>query len=263
MIDYKFIEKVREQKNIPEELIERDYAIELLLSYLGQEKFFQKYLVFRGGTALKKVYFPDFRYSEDIDFVTGFISRLSILAEKFGQILAMIAEKFQITLKQKILFPQKGHLQLLISYDIVGEIRLEKIIKVDIVEDNFILPYRRLPLKLSFEDFTGIKASLNTYILESIIVEKIGRILDVVDEPRDLWDLLYLLKSKIKIPTVKNIFIRKYGSEIYLPNLLEGIKKQNYKKNWDIRLKNQLPEPTEYSKIIVDLETLIKKKFKP
>lgn len=262
MIDYKFIERVREQRNVPEETIEKDYVIEILLSGLGQEKSLHKDLVFRGGTALKKVYFPDFRYSEDIDFVTRHTGRLNVFARKFRLILEMIAEKFQITLEQKISFLQKGHLQLFIFYDIVQEIRMEKKVKIDIVEDDCVLPFRERELKFSFFDFSDLKVLVNTYDLESIGVEKIGRILDVVDEPRDLWDLLHLLKLKIKIPALKTTFKKKYGAEIYLPNLLKAIKKPNYKKNWDIRLRNQLPELTEYSEVIDELETLIKSKFK-
>jgi predicted nucleotidyltransferase component of viral defense system len=262
MIDYRFIQKIREEKGIPEETIEKDYLIELLLSYLERDNFFQKYFIFRGGTALKKVYFSDLRYSEDLDFVVSSLSSLTIFTKKFEQILEKVRRDFPVVLGQRFLFPQKGHLQLFVSYDVVPEIRLEKEVKVDIIEEDSIPPSRRRKLTFSFPDFTNLKAFLNTYDLESIVAEKIGRLLDVVDEPRDLWDLWYLLKVKIKIPVVKNVFKKKYGTDIYLPNLLGAIKKSNYEKNWDIRLKNQVPNLIEYSKIIVELETLIKDKLK-
>ncbi|HBY57294.1 MAG TPA: hypothetical protein DEG96_05475 [Candidatus Atribacteria bacterium] len=37
--------------------------------YFSKYNFLCENLVFRGGTALKKIYFPEFRFSEDLDFV--------------------------------------------------------------------------------------------------------------------------------------------------------------------------------------------------
>jgi predicted nucleotidyltransferase component of viral defense system len=59
------LEKARE-RGLPLAMIEKDYALGWLLLGLSGAKG----LVFKGGTALSKVYFPrTWRLSEDLDFV--------------------------------------------------------------------------------------------------------------------------------------------------------------------------------------------------
>lgn len=49
-------------------VIERDYAQSYVLHGLGETPEFRDSLVFKGGTALKKVHFGEYRFSEDLDF---------------------------------------------------------------------------------------------------------------------------------------------------------------------------------------------------
>lgn len=49
-------------------VIERDYIQSYVLLGISNESTLSEYLVFKGGTALKKVYFNDYRFSEDLDF---------------------------------------------------------------------------------------------------------------------------------------------------------------------------------------------------
>jgi len=56
------------QLAIPYETILKDYAIGHLLSAIALEPRVAGTLVMKGGTALKKLYFGDYRFSEDLDF---------------------------------------------------------------------------------------------------------------------------------------------------------------------------------------------------
>lgn len=49
------------------ETIQKDYSATVLLSVISKFPKISE-MVFKGGTALKKVYFPDARFSEDLDF---------------------------------------------------------------------------------------------------------------------------------------------------------------------------------------------------
>ena len=53
---------------IPYETVLKDYAIGHLLSAIAAEPGLASTLVMKGGTALKKLYFGDYRFSEDLDF---------------------------------------------------------------------------------------------------------------------------------------------------------------------------------------------------
>jgi predicted nucleotidyltransferase component of viral defense system len=54
-------------RRIPETVLERDYCLSWFLVGLARSPLRDR-LAFKGGTALKKCYFGDSRFSEDLDF---------------------------------------------------------------------------------------------------------------------------------------------------------------------------------------------------
>ena len=54
-------------KTIPIKTIEKDYVLSWILIGIAMSGM-QDVMSFKGGTALKKVYFHDYRFSEDLDF---------------------------------------------------------------------------------------------------------------------------------------------------------------------------------------------------
>ena len=62
------IQEARGRLGIPWEVLERDYLLSWVLAGISQTQVLQDTLVFKGGTALRKCYFGDYRFSEDLDF---------------------------------------------------------------------------------------------------------------------------------------------------------------------------------------------------
>jgi hypothetical protein len=56
-------------RRLPESVLERDYCIAWFLVGLATSPL-RDALVFKGGTALKRCYFGDYRFSEDTDFTS-------------------------------------------------------------------------------------------------------------------------------------------------------------------------------------------------
>jgi predicted nucleotidyltransferase component of viral defense system len=54
-------------RRIPESVLERDYCLAWFLAALAESDL-KTALGFKGGTALKRCYFGDYRFSEDLDF---------------------------------------------------------------------------------------------------------------------------------------------------------------------------------------------------
>src|SRR5579872_2003003 len=54
-------------RRIPESVLERDYCLAWFLAVLAVSDL-RPALAFKGGTALKRCYFGDYRFSEDLDF---------------------------------------------------------------------------------------------------------------------------------------------------------------------------------------------------
>jgi uncharacterized protein len=64
------LEEARKRLQLPWEILERDYLLSWTLAAIEKVPPLSETLVFKGGTALKKCYFGDYRFSEDLDFWT-------------------------------------------------------------------------------------------------------------------------------------------------------------------------------------------------
>ena len=52
------------------DIVEKDYALSYLLAGIAKQELLAHSLIFKGGTALKKIFFGDYRFSIDLDFST-------------------------------------------------------------------------------------------------------------------------------------------------------------------------------------------------
>lgn len=260
MIDYFQSQRLAEIAGVPSETIEKDYFIELILFYLAKDIGFKEKLIFRGGTALKKIYFSDYRFSEDLDFLVEDKESFEDYVIKFVKIIEKINLEYPYNLK-KHFEPASDRLQFFISYEIIPEIRAVKELKIDVLKDNYIPPTLSKRILFGYEEFKYEKVELRIYTLESVAVDKICRILDVDNEPRDLYDLWYLLKLGLNAGIIKKGLNKKFGYDIYYPNLLSAIGNEDYRQNWEIRLTKQIKDLPHYEFILKELEGLIEKKL--
>jgi predicted nucleotidyltransferase component of viral defense system len=231
-----------------------------MLFYLAKDIEFKEKLIFRGGTALKKIYFPDYRFSEDLDFLIEDKENFEDYVIKFGETIEKINLEYPYNLKKRF-ESESDRLQFFISYDIIPEVRAVKELKIDVLKDNYIPSTLRKRILFGYQEFKHEKTKLRIYTLESVVVDKICRILDVDNEPRDLYDLWYLLKLDLNVWNIKKGFNKKFGYDIYYPNLISAIGNEDYKQNWEIRLTKQIKDLPHYEFTLNELEELIEKKL--
>ena len=62
------IQQKARELGVRDQQIEKDYVLSWILAGIAQHEQLSKIIVFKGGTVLKKVYFDDYRFSEDLDF---------------------------------------------------------------------------------------------------------------------------------------------------------------------------------------------------
>lgn len=62
------IRRLAGQAGVEPRIVELDYALGWALPGLARHPYLKDRLVFKGGTCLRKCYFPDYRFSEDLDF---------------------------------------------------------------------------------------------------------------------------------------------------------------------------------------------------
>lgn len=78
------LQEARKRLELPWEVLERDYLISWVLAGISRVDSLRDTLVCKGGTALKKCYFDEYRFSEDLDFTavdpvpTGMVMKLRL-----------------------------------------------------------------------------------------------------------------------------------------------------------------------------------------
>ena len=78
-------------RRIPEAVLERDYCLAWFLVGLGQSRL-GKILIFKGGTALKRCHFGDYRFSEDLDFTLARPAEFAEIREGLEEVFERVAQ---------------------------------------------------------------------------------------------------------------------------------------------------------------------------
>ena len=99
MIQAKEINSVASKNKLKDAQIEKDYILSWMLFGISRNELLSKILIFKGGTVLKKAYFPDYRYSEDLDFtLLDEKTTNEELLREFEKVYAFVKREANITL---------------------------------------------------------------------------------------------------------------------------------------------------------------------
>ena len=99
------IKRVVQSKGIRQDIVEKDYALSYLLAAIAATDGLSENLVLKGGTALKKLYFKNYRFSEDLDYSTRAIGPVqqidSLMQAVVVQMTSALNERgpFQVNLE--------------------------------------------------------------------------------------------------------------------------------------------------------------------
>jgi predicted nucleotidyltransferase component of viral defense system len=185
----------RAGRRIREDVLERDYCLAWFLAGLGQSDLCAR-LAPKGGTALKRCYFGDYRFSEDLDFTL-------LEAISFDSILRGLERVYEAVRESSgivFAFEREDRQEHANSYTFylgyTGPLPVSNDVKVDItVRERVVFPIQQRPLLRGYDEFTDLPADrlVQAYSLEEIVAEKAIALADPArNEPRDLYDLWYL-----------------------------------------------------------------------
>jgi uncharacterized protein len=185
-------------RRIQESVLERDYCLAWFLSALAESDL-KPILGFKGGTALKRCYFGDYRFSEDLDFTLTAPIAFDELVRRLGPIYAALREASGIVFD----FDREDRQQHDNSYTFylkyVGPLPTGNNVKVDVtLRERLVFPLQDLPILRGYEEFTDLPENrrVQVYSLEEIATEKTLALADRArNEPRDLYDLWHLTSS--------------------------------------------------------------------
>ena len=231
-MDEKLLRKLAGKYQIPLGTLEKDYALTNLLSVIANFSKLDK-IVFKGGTALKKIHFENFRFSEDLDFVCfedvlddfmNFVKdNMKGLDVEFTEIADL--EKKNESVKFKVKYNQSTGARTSIKVDLS--------LRGDVMMDHPAKPI------LHFYETISNVFSVPVMPLEEIMSEKIRAIM-YTKHPRHLYDIQFLSHQGVKIN----------------PDMVRTKIKSVYNEDFDInKLKERLPEKAK--DWITDLRPLL------
>lgn len=182
---------------VRDQQIEKDYVLSWILQGLAQHKNLVGNLAFKGGTVLKKVYFENYRFSEDLDFtlLNDTISNEQIF-EWFRELFAYVLEETNMQLDIIDNNEHKdGGINFFISYiGPLGGQGNNKNVKIDISRsENLVYETVFKNVILGYSDQAPHK--LTCYSLEEVLVEKLRSVIQRL-QPRDFYDIWYLMETQ-------------------------------------------------------------------
>lgn len=215
MISLEEVRRLAQHWQIAPEVVEKDYCLGWMLYGLVHSPLHQV-LVLKGGTALRKGYFPEYRFSEDLDYtLTGPVEE-AFLREGLARaaLLGTRASGVQfelVVLEQVRLEAETPAWQARLSF--VGpraQARDPRRIRLDLTAfEQLLWPPASRPLLHPYPDTCS--APLAIYPLEEIFAEKLRTLLQR-GYPRDVDDVWYLLQhlpSPVDAATLRARFGRK------------------------------------------------------
>ena len=244
-------------RRIPEAVIERDYVLAWLLTGLAGHPL-REMLAFKGGTALRRCWFEHYRFSEDLDFtLTGAI--------QFDEILAGLNQIFtavEAVCGLRIAFDRRdrhGHQNSHTFYlRYQGPLPAPNDVKVDItIHEALCFPLQNRPILRTYDGFDDLPdgPKIKVYSINEIVVEKLLALSDKArNEPRDLYDLWYLLTTTdgLRVAELRTELETKLA---FRQRMIAGLgqaiaaKEERLRRLWTARLAHQMNDLPPYDEV--------------
>ncbi len=244
-------------RRIPESIIEKDYCLAWFLFGLAQSATLKDKLIFKGGTALRRCYFPDYRFSEDLDYTLIEQISLDEILNELKYVFNWVKDESGIIFSNTRIDPSSTNTHTIyLSYDgpLPGK---DKEIKVDITFKEIVIkPIEEKSIIKTYDEYDDFldNIKIKVYSLEEIAIEKICTLFSPArNEPRDLYDIYNLIvnaqvdviplldcvKEKMAF---KGILFEKYKNEFLN-------KEARLKNLWVKRLSQQMASLPEFDNI--------------
>jgi len=208
MILQKEIISIAEAKQVSKSTIDKDWALGHFLDALYSIPGFKDVLIFKGGTCLKKCYFPDYRFSEDLDF-TSLDSKFELTNTHLKNICDHVSEHAQIATYILSLQPLRFKDELT-GYEAIIKFwgadhprneappspdRWQTKIKIEIIlYELLIFPSEKKNITHVYSDkLSESSQTVPCYSINEVIAEKIRALIQrSYAAPRDFYDIWYL-----------------------------------------------------------------------
>ncbi len=227
MLSIKELREKSLQLGIPIESIDKDWVLGHFLNGMFKDVFFKEHLVFKGGTCLRKIYFENYRFSEDLDFTavrefvrSELIEKLTLITDSvyqdvgisFGPIQCKDLLSNDRLMEYQLRIPFWGSLHP--KHKKVEHKKWTTSIKIDISLNEILLkPIVSQKILHQYSDQNLMTEKIQVYCLEEIYSEKLRSLLQrSYSAPRDYYDLWYIatyFNNDVKWKSIPSLFEKK------------------------------------------------------
>lgn len=246
-------------------ILEKDYVLTEVLNALEHVPELSEELVFKGGTALRKVYFAHWRYSEDLDFTVRRDMTKKELEHALKSWQTKVEETSGIRLTTRMLHKPDGYARARLQY--VASLAYPAMIYMDFTFDEPIClaPESRTVITDPFPCKPG---TVLAYALEELLAEKLRSLMER-GKSRDYYDVWRLLREESTglDMTVLGVVLKKKiahkgltlsGIEGFLPTDRDSLRKY-----WDEDIGQQVNPLTQLDRVLDELGLLLGEHVEP
>ena len=215
------IRRIAREEKLAAGVVEKDYALSWLLRgfYLADQGLGDS-IVLKGGTAIRKVYFPgSWRFSEDLDFTVVDVIESERIREFMLEVFGKLRLESGINYSLESFHVTEG--SVIANVQFLGPLNFRNRIRHDFsLKEKMVLKSERQLLQTNYSDLPEF--DLVVYSLKEVLVEKIRSILQR-GYSRDYYDVWRLLKeTKFRNSEVRRLLKMKceLNGIKYEPNLL-------------------------------------------
>lgn len=257
MLTEEEIRRIAKRRNMSVGLTEKDYVIEWLLKGIYESEI-KNNLIFKGGTAIKKVYFQEtWRFSHDLDFTALCIDSENVRNELEG-VFKDIEGKSSLKLDFKSFHVTPG--SIIANVQFSGPLNAKNRIRVDVSLDEKVITDS--VIKIIASQYPDIAYyHVNAYSLNEILAEKIRSILQR-GKSRDYYDVWMLLKvEKFDLNEVNELLIEKCKLKRveFKPELIfDNDKLKDARRFWEVGLKDLVEELPDFELVVSELKNKLR-----
>jgi predicted nucleotidyltransferase component of viral defense system len=202
-------------RRIQGSVLERDYCLAWFLCAFAESDL-KPILAFKGGTALKRCYFGDYRFSEDLDFTLTEPIAFDDLQKRLEPVYASVREASGIEFSFDRQDRQSHENSYTFYLRYIGPLPSGNNVKVDVtLREQLVHRLVERPILRGYEEFSDLPDNrlVRVYSLEEIATEKTLALADRArNEPRDLYDLWHLITGRITMSAMRAAIIPVSGS---------------------------------------------------
>ncbi len=224
-VDLDFCRAISVRQGLPLQFVIKEFHIFNVLGQIAAFSSQNKKLVFKGGTALSKVYFGKLqRFSEDIDFdLDGSIDEIKVFSKEFANSL----KGYSVTEFRKV----RSTVQFYCDY--ASPLGVKDHVRVDISSKKIICSKPPVIKSASSEFNNSVVLGVCVYDFEDLVARKMNALCDRT-EGKDVYDVFVALPLCKKMDEAIESMLKSENKQEsrndFIQKTIDAVKKADYKR---------------------------------